>query len=280
MSGAKIQACIIGWPVAHSRSPLIHGYWLQKYGIAGSYTKRPVRPEEVAGFFARMQEEGLAGCNVTIPHKQAAYAAAGERTEAAHAVGVANTLWFAGGRLCADNTDGIGFIRHLRASMPGFDARECAVAVLGAGGAARCVVHAMLECGAPEVRLFNRTRDRADVVARHFGSRVKPHDWHDRADRTRDVGLLINATSLGMHGADPLDMPLVQLPDACIIADLVYVPLLTPLLASARARGLATVDGLGMLLHQATPGFERWFGVAPEVTDELRALIVADIEGR
>jgi shikimate dehydrogenase len=138
----------------------------------------------------------------------------------------------------------------------------------------------MLEAGAPEVRIFNRTRDRADVAARHFGARVKPYDWHDRVDRSRDVGLLINATSLGMHGTEALDMPLQHLPDACIVADLVYVPLLTPLLASARARGLATVDGLGMLLHQATPGFEKWFGVKPEVTDELRAIIVADIEGR
>jgi shikimate dehydrogenase len=280
MSGVKIQACIIGWPVAHSRSPLIHGYWLKKYGIDGSYTKRPVPPEDVAGFFRQMRDEGLAGCNVTIPHKQAAYAAAAERTDAARAVAVANTLWFEGGRLFADNTDGIGFVRHLRASMPDFDASGHAVAVLGAGGAARCVIHAMLECGAPQVRIFNRTRDRADVVAGHFGARVKAYDWRDRTDRSRDVGLLINATSLGMHGAAGLDMPLGQLADACIVADLVYVPLETSLLAAARARGLATLDGLGMLLHQATPGFEKWFGVKPEVTDQLRAIIVADIEGR
>jgi shikimate dehydrogenase len=280
MSPAKIQACIIGWPVAHSRSPLIHGYWLKKYGIDGSYVRRPVRPEEAADFFRHMREENLAGCNVTIPHKAAAFAAAEKKSEAARAMGVANTLWFEGDRLCADNTDGAGFVRHLRASLPQFDAGGSAVVVLGAGGGARGVIHAMLEAGAPEVRIFNRTRDRADVVARHFGSRVKPYDWHDRVDRSRDVGLLINATSLGMHGTEALDMPLQQLPDACIVADLVYVPLLTPLLASARARGLATVDGLGMLLHQATPGFEKWFGVKPEVTDELRAIIVADIEGR
>ena len=280
MNAGKIQACIIGWPVAHSRSPLIHGYWLKKYGIDGSYVKRPVRPEDVVSFLRDMRKEGFAGCNVTIPHKEAAFAAAGEKSEAARAMGVANTLWFEGSRLCADNTDGAGFVRHLQASTPGFDARGSAVAVLGAGGGARGVIHAMLEEGAPEVRVFNRTRDRADVVARHFGSRVKPYDWRDRVDRTRDVGLLINATSLGMHGADALEMPLVQLPDTCIVADLVYVPLLTPLLAAAQARGLVSVDGLGMLLHQATPGFERWFGVKPEVTDELRAIIVADIEGR
>ena len=280
MSQAKIQACIIGWPVAHSRSPLIHGYWLKKYGIDGSYVRCPVRPEEAADFFRHMREENLAGCNVTIPHKAAAFAAAEKKSEAARAMGVANTLWFEGDRLCSDNTDGAGFVRHLRASVPKFDAGGSAVVVLGAGGGARGVIHAMLEAGAPEVRIFNRTRDRADVVARHFGSRVQPYDWHDRVDRSRDVGLLINATSLGMHDTEALDMPLQQLPDACIVADLVYVPLLTPLLASARARGLATVDGLGMLLHQATPGFEKWFGVKPEVTDELRAIIVADIEGR
>jgi shikimate dehydrogenase len=280
MSPRRIQACIIGWPVAHSRSPIIHGYWLKKYGIDGSYTKRAVQPDEVAAFLRNLRADGLAGCNVTIPHKQAAYAAAAVRTDAARAVAVANTLWLEGDRLFADNTDGIGFVRHLRASMPGFDAGGHAVTVLGAGGAARCVIQAMLECGTPEVRVFNRTRDRADVVARHFGPRVKPYDWRDRADRSRDVGLLINATSLGMQGAADLDMPLAQLADACIVADLVYVPLETSLLAAARARGLATVDGLGMLLHQATPGFEKWFGVAPEVTDELRALVVADIEGR
>jgi shikimate dehydrogenase len=280
MSGAKIQACIIGWPVAHSRSPLIHGYWLEKYGIDGSYTKRPVRPDDVVAFLRDMREEGLAGCNVTIPYKETAYAVAAEKMPAARAVAAANTLWFEGDRLFADNTDGAAFVRHLRASVAGFDASGCAVAVLGAGGAARAVIHAMLVAGAPEVRVFNRTRDRADLVARHFGSRVKPFDWRDRIDRSSDVGLLINATALGMHATDALDMPLVQLSDACIVADLVYVPLLTPLLASARARGLATVDGLGMLLHQATPGFEKWFGVAPEVTDQLRAIIVADIEGR
>jgi shikimate dehydrogenase len=280
MAKGTTRACIIGWPVAHSRSPLIHGYWLKKYGIAGSYTKRPVRPQEVASFFRGMREEGFAGCNVTIPHKEAAYAAATETTAGARAVAAANTLWFEGDRLCADNTDGAGFVRHLRASVPGFDAGGSAVAVLGAGGGARGVIYAILEAGAPEVRIFNRTRDRADIVARHFGPRVKSYDWRDRVERSREVGLLINATSLGMHGTPALDMPLTQLADACIIADLVYVPLETPLLSAARARGLATVDGLGMLLHQATPGFEKWFGVKPEVTDELRALIVADIEGR
>lgn len=280
MKGPTIKACVIGWPIAHSRSPIIHGYWLKKYGIAGSYTKQPVRPEDVAAFLRGLREQGLAGCNVTIPHKEAAFAGAAEKRPAAQAVGAANTLWFERDRLVADNTDSIGFMNHLRSSAPGFAAGGNAVAVLGAGGSARAVIYAVLEAGAAEVRIFNRTRERAGAVARHFGSRVKPYDWRDRVDRSRDVGLLINATSLGMLGSESLDMPLAQLQQMCVVADLVYVPLQTPLLAAAHARGLVAVDGLGMLLHQATPGFEKWFGVAPEVTEELRALVVADIEGR
>jgi shikimate dehydrogenase len=274
------RACVIGWPVAHSRSPLIHGYWLKKYGIDGSYVKRPVRPEEVPAFLGGMRAEGLAGCNVTIPHKEAVYALAAERMPAARAVGAANTLWFEGDRLFADNTDSIGFMNHLRASVPAFDAGKRAVSVLGAGGAARGIIYAFLEAGAPEVRVFNRTRERADSVARHFGAGVKVYEWRDRADRSQDVGVLVNATSLGMDHGEPLAMDLSGLDDACIVADLVYVPLVTPLLVAARRRGLATVDGLGMLLHQATPGFHKWFGVVPEVTDELRDLLVKDIEAK
>jgi shikimate dehydrogenase len=280
MKEATIRACVIGWPVAHSRSPLIHGYWLDKYGIAGSYTKVPVRPEEVATFLRSLREQGFAGCNVTIPHKEAAYAVAAEKTAAARAMGAANTLWLEGGRLYADNTDGAGFMSHLRSSAPGFDVRDVAIAVLGAGGAARGIIHAMLEAGAGEVRVLNRTRERAEVLGRHFGARVKPYDWNERVDRSRDVALLVNATSLGMEGAPRLDMPLERVWEGCIVADLVYVPLVTPLLSAAQARGLTVVDGLGMLLHQAVPGFEKWFGVRPEVTPELRALVVADLGGR
>ena len=275
---AKTRACIIGWPVAHSRSPLIHGYWLEKYRIDGSYVKLPVRPDDVVSFLRGMRAEGLVGCNVTIPYKETAYAAAIDKTPAARAVAAANTLWFEGDKLVADNTDGIGFMSDLRASSPGFDARSGAVAVLGAGGAARAIVHAFLEAGTPEVRVFNRTRTRADAIAAHFGVRVKPHDWRERIDRSRETSVLVNATSLGMGGGAPLDMPLLHLDAGCIVADLVYVPLLTPLLAAAHERGLAAVDGLGMLLHQAVPGFEQWFGARPEVTAELRALLVADIE--
>lgn len=275
-----IRACVIGWPIEHSRSPLIHGHWLRKYGIAGTYTKQAVGPDEVGAFLKSMREKGLAGCNVTLPHKEAAFAAADKKCAAARAMGAANTLWFEDGRLVADNTDSIAFMAHLRASAPGLDLKSSLVALLGAGGAARALVFAFLEAGAAEVRLFNRTRERAEAVARHFGSTVKPRDWRQRVDASREAALLVNATSLGMKGAGDLDMDVSRLDDRCVVADIVYVPLITPLLAAAAARGLATVDGLGMFLHQAVPGFEKWFGVRPEVTDELRNLVIADIERR
>jgi shikimate dehydrogenase len=273
-----IRACVIGWPVGHSRSPLIHGHWLKAYGIAGSYTKHPVRPEDAATFLRSMGDQGFAGCNVTLPHKEAAYAVAEQKQAAARAMGAANTLWFENGRLVADNTDSIAFMNHLRGSAPGLDLKNRLVALLGAGGAARALIFAFLEAGASEVRVFNRTRERADAVARHFGAAVRPHDWGRRVEGAREVALLVNATSLGMKGSGDLDMDVSRLDANCVVADIVYVPLVTPLLAAAAARGLATVDGLGMFLHQAVPGFEKWFGIRPEVTDELRALVVADIE--
>jgi shikimate dehydrogenase len=275
-----MKACIIGWPVAHSRSPLIHGYWLKKYGLAGSYGKEPVRPEEVRPFLSSMRARGLAGCNVTLPHKQAAFAAAVRQYPEARAVGAANTLWYEQGELACDNTDGAGFLSHLADAAPHFSVRHCAVAsVLGAGGAARAIIHAFLNAGVRQVRLFNRTRARADQVAAFFGPRVKVHDWQQATDRIGDVEILVNATTLGMHGeASAQTVDLARLPAGSVVADLVYVPLITPLLAAARGRGLPVVDGLGMLLHQAVPGFEKWFGVRPEVTDDLRALLVADIE--
>ena len=275
-----IRACIIGWPVAHSRSPLIHGYWLGKYRIAGGYDKQPVEPGKVAQFLHSMQAYGFAGCNVTLPHKEAAFAAAARKHSEARAVGAANTLWYEKGELTCDNTDGVGFMNHLAASAPGFSAQHCGVAsVLGAGGAARALVHAFLAAGVNEVRLFNRTRDRADQVAAFFGARVKAFDWVEATDRSRDAGILVNATTLGMRGAEGVvEVDLTAFNAQCVVADLVYVPLVTPLLAAAKARGLLTVDGLGMLLHQAAPGFEKWFGVRPLVTNELRALLIADIE--
>jgi shikimate dehydrogenase len=225
-----------------------------------------------------MKEEGLEGCNVTLPYKETAYAVAKHKCAAARAVGAANTLWYADEGLTAENTDGQGFLDNLRHYVPGFTAKGSAVAVLGAGGAARAVINALLGAGAAEVHVFNRTRNRTDTIARHFGPKVRPHDWREREDAVRDASLLVNATSLGMKGGARLEMDLAALPSDCIVADLVYVPLMTPLLVAARERGLIAIDGLGMLLHQAVPGFEKWFGVRPLVTDELRDLVIADIE--
>lgn len=271
------RACVVGWPISHSRSPLIHGHWLRRYGIDGSYVRRPVEPGDATAFFRTMRQEGFVGCNVTLPHKEAAFAAAAGTRPAARAAGAANTLWFEGDRLIADNTDGMGFLNSLR-SAP-VQLHGAVVALLGAGGAARGIVFALQERGAAEVRIFNRTRERADALAAAFGAKVKAYDWRERVDRSQDVSLLVNTTSLGMKGAEPLDMDVSGLDSRCVVADIVYVPLETPLLAAARARGLVAVNGLGMLLHQAVPGFERWFGVRPEVTRELRSLIERDIEG-
>jgi shikimate dehydrogenase len=198
---------------------------------------------------------------------------------AAGAAGAANTLWYEGERLVADNTDSAGFVQNLAGAAPRFDIRGAVVEVLGAGGAARGIVFALLEAGAGEIRIFNRTSARADAVAACFGARVKGFAWERRNSRLRDISLLVNTTPLGLPGSDPLGIDLDALDPNCVVADIVYVPVLTPLLAAARARGLPTVDGLGMLLHQAVPGFERWFGVRPEVTGELRALVERDIEG-
>lgn len=274
------HAAVIGWPISHSRSPLIHGYWLKKYGIDGSYTKRAVEPNDAPNFFARLADEGLSGCNVTVPLKEIAFAAAQERDASAEAVGAANTLWLDGSRLCAANTDTYGFMAHLDASAPAWrKSGSGIVSILGAGGAARAIVHGFLDAGVNEVRVFNRTRERADALAAHFGRRVTAHEWARREELSRAAAVLVNTTTIGMKGEGTLDIDFAGFDERCVVADIVYVPLRTALLAEAEARGLTTVDGLGMLLHQAVPGFERWFGVRPEVTPELRALVEADIRG-
>ncbi len=279
MSPAPLtRACVIGWPIAHSRSPMIHGAWLKDYGINGSYTREPVKPEELLSFLGSLRQRGFAGCNVTIPHKEGAFRFAACRTLAAEAVGAANTLWFEGDTLCADSTDGEGFMANLRATCADFSARGRPVAAIGAGGAARAIIHALIGDGASEVRVVNRTRARAEVLAQHFGPRIVVVDWSDLGRVCEDVALVVNTTALGMRGNEPLDLNVARLASGTVVADIVYVPLMTPLLAAARARGLPIVDGLGMLLHQAVPGFERWFGVRPTVTPQLRALIVADLE--
>ncbi len=281
MTGADFKrACVIGWPIAHSRSPLIHGTWLKRYGIAGSYTREPVKPEDLAEFLMSLKARGFVGCNVTIPHKEGAFALAQRRLPAAEAVGAANTLWLEGDALVAESTDGAGFMANLVATVPGFSCAGKVVSVLGAGGAARAIIYALLQDGAAEVRVVNRTYDKAKVLANHFGPRVAPVAWADIALGCRDAALVVNTTALGMKGNPPLDLDVALLAPHAVVADIVYVPLMTPLLAAAKARGLAVVDGLGMLLHQAVPGFERWFGVRPEVTPDLRALVVADLETR
>jgi shikimate dehydrogenase len=271
------RACVIGWPIAHSRSPLIHGYWLDRYGIDGSYTKEEVRVEDVRSFLRGLENRRFVGCNVTVPHKDAAYEVADVKDPSALAVEAANTVWIENGEIACANTDTYGFMRHLAASAPLWHLRDAPVAVLGAGGAARAIVYGFLEAGVSEVRVINRSPARAEELQRHFGPRVKTFSIRDFASLTDDVSVLVNSTTLGMSGVNDVEADLGTLRDDCVVADIVYVPLETGLLKRARARNLKTVDGLGMLLHQAVPGFEKWFGVKPEVTTELRALVAADI---
>lgn len=268
-------ACLIGWPAAHSRSPLIYHYWLRTLGIEGGYNIEAVPPEGFAEFVLHLSARGFVGANVTIPHKERALALSTPDARA-RGVGAANTLWFANGELRSTNTDVEGFINNLDASAPGWDAASEAV-VLGAGGAARAVVFGLIDRGIKQVHLVNRTIDRACALADQFGEAVHPAAWDLVGALLPRVGLLVNTTSLGMHGQPPLEIDVGLLPSAAVVADLVYVPLRTPLLAAAEARGLKTADGLGMLLHQAVRGFELWFGRRPQVTPELRALVEADL---
>lgn len=271
------RAFVCGHPIAHSRSPLIHRYWLQQHGLPGSYDAIDIAPDAFAGFAASLAARGLAGGNVTIPHKEAAFAAAGRRDAAADAIGAVNTLWLEGDTLCGGNTDAHGFAANLDERAPGWDDGSFAV-VLGAGGAARAVIHALKQRGFARIAILNRTVPRAAELAEMFGAGVEAHGY-EAAGLLGQADLLVNTTSLGMHG-EALPVQVDLLPDEAIVTDIVYVPLLTPLLEAAAGRGLRTVDGLGMLLHQAAPGFERWFGMRPQVTEGLRALVLADIEGR
>jgi shikimate dehydrogenase len=268
-------ACLIGWPAAHSRSPLIHHYWLRTLGIAGGYVIEAVPPDEFQDFVFRLSLRGFVGANVTIPHKERALSLS-KPDARARAVGAANTLWFADGELCSTNTDVEGFINSLDASASGWDKCDEAL-VLGAGGSSRAVVFGLLDRGIKRVHLANRTMARAGALADQFGPSVLPVAWDALGDLLPRAGLLVNTTSLGMKGQPPLELDVGQLPSHAVVADLVYVPLDTPLLTASRARGLKTADGLGMLLHQAVRGFELWFGRRPEVTPELRVLVEADL---
>jgi len=271
-------ACLIGWPAAHSRSPLIHRYWLRTLGIEGGYVIEAVPPDEFKDFIFRLSLRGFVGANVTIPHKEQALALS-KPDARARAVGAANTLWFADGELCSTNTDVEGFVDNLDACAAGWDGCDEAL-VLGAGGSSRAVLFGLLDRGIKRVYLANRTLSRAQALADQFGSNVSPVTWDAVGDLLPRAGLLVNTTSLGMKGQPPLELDVALLPSQAVVADLVYVPLDTPLLAAARGCGLKTADGLGMLLHQAVRGFELWFGQRPEVTAELRALVEADLTNR
>lgn len=271
------RACVVGWPVKHSRSPMIHGYWLDSLGIDGEYVIEEVRPDAFPGFIASLAERGYVGCNVTVPHKEMALRLAVEPDETARAVGAANTLWLEHGTLHAANSDVTGFLASLDAARPGWDSRLSEAVVLGAGGAARGIVWGLRQRGAAVIRVVNRTLARAEALAGQQGAGVAAHGWDDLPRLLPRAGLLVNATSLGMAGQPGLQVDLAALPTTAIVADIVYVPLETGLLAAARRRGNRTVDGLGMLLHQAVPGFKHWFGVRPQVTRELRDLVAADI---
>ncbi|UCI20208.1 shikimate dehydrogenase [Mesorhizobium sp. B2-1-8] len=276
MAETMKKAFVTGHPIKHSRSPMIHGHWLAKHGIDGSYEAIDVAPRDFADFLASMHANGYRGGNVTIPHKEAAFAGVARRDHAADEIGAVNTLWLDDGTLWGGNTDGHGFAANLDDYAAGWAANGPAV-VLGAGGASRAVIHALKERGLGDIRIVNRTLARAMELRDRFGAGVSAHEMAATAELLGDAGLLVNTTALGMQGNAGLPADPALLPDNAIVNDIVYVPLETPLLAAARARGLKTVDGLGMLLNQAVPGFERWFGVRPKVTAELRALIVADL---
>jgi shikimate dehydrogenase len=269
-------ACVIGWPVEHSRSPLIHGYWIKQLGLDAAYRREPVPPERFADFVAHLADHGYIGANVTVPHKEAALDMS--RPDAlAQAVGAANTLWRDDGVLRATNTDVEGFVASLDAGVPDWARGADSAVVLGAGGAARAVVFGLMERGVRCVQVVNRSPDRAAALRRRFGDRVVPSGWDRRHDLLAEAGLLVNTTTLGMAGQPPLEIDLKRLAPTAVVADIVYAPLVTPLLAAGRARGLRTVDGLGMLLHQAVGAFARFFGVRPQVTPDLRRLVEADL---
>jgi len=273
LSGHARTAGVLGWPVAHSRSPRLHGLWLRRHGIDGAYLPLPVRPERFADAVRALADLGFRGANVTIPHKEAAFAVCDHVADSARRAGAVNTLVFRDGRIEGSNTDGFGFLENLRAGAPDWRPESGPAVLLGAGGAARAIAAALLDAGCPRLTLVNRTPARAEALARALGGPVAV------ADRPplEDAALLVNTTSLGMAGHPALEIDLSPLPAEAVVADIVYVPLETGLLAAARARGLRAVDGLGMLLHQARPGFEAWFGVAPVVDQELRDFVAADI---
>ncbi|ADE83833.1 shikimate 5-dehydrogenase [Rhodobacter capsulatus SB 1003] len=269
-------AGVIGHPIHHSRSPALHGHWLKTYGIRGHYIPMDVAEGDLEAVLRTLPKAGFVGCNITIPHKETALALADVVSDRAARIGAANTLVFdETGRIHADNTDGIGFLANLIEGAPGWQAKAGPAAVIGAGGAARAIVVALLEAGCPGIRISNRTRTRAEVLCAEFGPRVVVQDWEKVGMIFDGAATVVNTSSLGMAGKAAFDLTLDALSPTAVVTDCVYTPLRTDFLTAAAARGCVTVDGLGMLLHQAVPGFERWFGRRPEVTPELRAVVLA-----
>ncbi|GGA18721.1 shikimate dehydrogenase [Neptunicoccus cionae] len=267
-------AGVIGWPISHSKSPRIHGYWLAQHDIAGHYVPLGIEPADFEEMIQQLPKLGFVGANVTIPHKETALELAAEVTPRAKMIGAANTLEFLpDGGFRADNTDGIGFINNLRQNAPDWDAGKGPALVLGAGGAGRAVLWSLLDAGVPKILLANRTRGRAEALADEFGPKISVLGWDDISEATREAALVVNTTSLGMRDQPPLDITL-NCAAGALVTDLVYVPMTTDLLQQAQDKGLQTVDGLGMLLHQAVPGFEAWFGVRPQVTETLREVVL------
>jgi shikimate dehydrogenase len=271
------RAGVAGWPVDHSRSPTIHRHWLKELGLSGSYERFAVRPGEFREFALQIGRDGLVGVNVTAPHKEAAYFLCDRRTPVADALGAVNTLWRQDGLLWGDNTDVAGFLANMDDSAPGWMGRGKLAVVIGAGGAARAIIYALMSRGLERISIVNRTQARAEALTAHFGGRTHASDWPHLTAELSAAGLLVNTSSLGMAGQPPLAVDLSSLPDRAVVADIVYVPLRTPLVDAARARGLRAVEGVGMLLHQAAPAFARWFGRRPAVTPALRALVEAEV---
>ena len=278
-TGTILRAGVVGHPVKHSRSPIIHGYWLEQFGINGRYDRYDVKPEDFSHFVKTLSEQGLQGVNVTIPHKEAAFLALDEATDRARRLKAANTLWFENGKLWGDNTDSIGFLANLDQGHPGWDINAKSALILGAGGAARAIIAGLQERNIEKITIVNRTRERAEELALMSGGQVAVAEWSKLSFQLESADLVVNTTSLGMSGQPDLDLSLDPLGKNALVTDIVYVPLETNLLKQARLRGNPVVDGLGMLLHQAVPGFEHWFGKRPAVTDELRHLVEDHITG-
>ncbi len=269
-------AGVIGHPVAHSKSPTLHGHWLKSYGLAGHYIPMDVAPDDLEIVLRSLPKAGFVGANVTVPHKEAALRLADNVSDRARKIGAANTLVFReDGTIHADNTDGYGFMENLRSGAPDWTPGDGPAVVFGAGGAARAVLQALVEAGVPKIMLTNRTRARADKLKDEFGQTITVVDWVQAGNVIEDAELVVNTTSLGMQGQLELRVPLDGLQPGAVVTDLVYAPLKTHLLQTAEEAGCTVVDGLGMLLHQAVPGFESWFGVRPEVNLDLRAAVLS-----